>query len=105
LPEAEFHDTDSLGILVIVRDRIHLGFFLLTHPLSGSISPGEMPYKTVVISAGVSSFDEASLSIIEASIQSHRGHKGTIWSARSLSDFQLIDYDLVFSSGFLTAYR
>ena len=98
--EIEFYDTDYLGILKLVRDRIHLGHQLLTHPLSGSVKPGETPYKTVVISAGKSSFDTEALRIIEDSIQTCL--KLTVknikksWNAKILSDFQLIDYDLIF---------
>ena len=96
----EFYDTDYLGILKLVRDRIHLGHGLLTHPLSGSIKPGETPYKTVVISAGKSSFDTEALRIIEDSIQTclkltAKGMEKS-WNAEILSDFQLIDYDLIF---------
>lgn len=32
-----------------VRDRIHEGHLLLSHPLSGSVKPNETPYKSVMI--------------------------------------------------------
>ena len=44
-----FLDTDLLGLLTYIRDRIHNGFRLLTHPLSGSIKPNESPYKSVLL--------------------------------------------------------
>ena len=99
--QAEFHDTDYLGILKIVRDRIHLGHKLLSRPLSGSVKPGETPYKTVVLSAMKGSLDEKALSIIEDSIQtclklSKIGAKLN-WTPEILADFQLIDYNLVSS--------
>ena len=101
LPRTEFHDTDYLGVLKAVRDRIHLGHKLLTHPLSGSIKPGEMPYKSVIISAGKGSLDEKSLAIVEESIQSCQKFSRTCpkrdYSAKILADFQLIDYDLIAS--------
>ena len=98
LPESEFHDTDFIGVLKLVRDRIHIGHKLLTHPLSGSIKPGETPYKTVVISAEKSCLDLNALSIIEGSIQTCQKFviKGN-WGEKALADFQLIDYDLVFN--------
>ena len=104
----EFYDTDYLGILKVARDRIHLGFNLLTHPLSGSLKPGETPYKTLVISAEKGSLDENALSIIEESIQTCLKFtvKGVLQNSEAdnrsdkvLRDFQLIDYDLVFSKG------
>ena len=40
-----------VDILTAVRDKVHLGHRLLTHPLSGSVKPGQTPYKSVVITA------------------------------------------------------
>ena len=101
LPDAEFHDTDYLGVLKIVRDKIHLGHKLLTHPLSGSVKPGETPYKTVILSAKKGKLDESALSIIEDSIQTCQKFmaNGAVrsWREEILADFQLIDYDLIFS--------
>ena len=97
----EFYETDFLGVLIAVRDRIHLGHSLLTHPLSGSIKPWETPYKTIIISGGKNSIDEKSLSIIEESIQTCVKLKSSVkkdaWSEKILADFQLIDYNLIFS--------
>ena len=96
----EFHDTDYLGVLKIVRDKIHLGHRLLTHPLSGSVKPGETPYKTIVISAGKGNFDVEALQIIEDSIQTClKFTTSGVKKSRNpelLSDFQLIDYDLIY---------
>ena len=101
LMRAEFHDTDYLGVLKLVRDRVHFGHELLTHPLSGSVKPGETPYKTVVLSAEKRTLDEKALSIIEDSIQTCQkftaNRKKRNWSTEILADFQLIDYSLVFS--------
>ena len=94
----EFHDTDCLGIFKAVRDKIHLGHELLTHPLSGSVKPGETPYKTVIISGEKGVLDERSLSLIEESIQTFikLNVKKREISAEILKDFQLIDFFLVF---------
>jgi hypothetical protein len=105
LPERKimFLDTGYLGVLEAVRDKIHLGHKLLTHPLSGSVKPGETPYKTVLISAGKGLLDEESLSIIENSIQTCRKFTAKSekqsWNLppRILADFQLIDFNLIFS--------
>ena len=110
----EFHDTDYLGVLKAVRDKIHLGYRLLTHPLSGSVKPGETPYKTIIITEEKGalheyalsideksfSIDEKSLSIIEESIQTcvklTAKEKKRALSEKILADFQLIDYNLIF---------
>jgi len=97
--ELEFHDTDYLGVLKAVRDRIHLGHSLLTHPLSGSVKPWETPYKTVIITREKGALDGKALSIIEESIQTCVKLKTSVvkkeWSKKTLADFQLIDYNLI----------
>jgi len=98
--EVEFHDTDCLGVFKAVRDRVHMGHELVTHPLAGSVKPGETPYKTVLVTGEKGSLDEQSLYIIEDSIQTCEKLKPSImkknWSAKILADFQLIDYNLIF---------
>ena len=99
--QIEFFDTDCLGVFTAVRDRIHQGHSLLTHPLSGSVKPGETPYKTVIISGEKGILDLHSLSLIEEGIQTCVKLKASVmkkeWSTEILADFQLIDYSLIFS--------
>ena len=96
----EFHDTDCLGVFKAVRDKIHSGHGLLTHPLSGSVKPGETPYKTIIVTGRKDALDIQSLSLIEESIQTcvklNPGGRKKEWREKILSDFQLIDYSLVF---------
>ena len=96
----EFLDTDYLGVLKAVRDRIHLGHGLLTHPLSGSVKPGETPYKTVIVTGEKGDLDAKALSIIEDSIQTcvklTSGSPKRELSEKIIADFQLIDYNLIF---------
>jgi hypothetical protein len=98
--ELAFCDTDYLGILHAARDKIHLGHRLLTHPLSGSVKPGETPYKTIIISKEKGSLDEQSLLIIEGSIQTciklMASSLNKEWGDAILADFQLIDFGLIF---------
>ena len=96
----EFHDADCLGVFKAVRDKIHLGHGLLTHPLSGSVKPGETPYKTVVVTGGKGDLDHRSLAIIEESIQTciklTANAAKNDWGKKQLADFRLIDYNLIF---------
>lgn len=55
-------------VLKLVRDRIHRGHKLLSHPLSGSVKPNENPYKSILISRAAGSLDLDSLRILEESI-------------------------------------
>ena len=98
--QLEFLDTDYMGVLKAVRDRVHVGSRLVTHPLSGSVKPGETPYKTVILSSGECKLDEEALHIIEESIQTCQkltAGKKRDWRADLLADFQLIDFSLIFS--------
>ena len=66
--QIEYYNKSYFDILICVRDYIHKGHWLLTHPLSGSIKPNETPYKSVLISKQAKNLDLRSLSIIEESI-------------------------------------
>lgn len=94
----EYYNVDLLGILMVVRDKIHMGWKLLTHPLSGSIKPNETPYKSMALIRG-DSLDFDSLSIIEDSIltvKKFQEIKATpSWAEYILDDFQVIDFDLI----------
>lgn len=97
--DIEYYDIDYLEVLKKVRDKIHIGHKLLTHPLSGSIKPNETPYKSIVISSTKSNLDNDSLSIIEGSISTTvkflNDMKTPLWSDEILKDFQIIDFTLI----------
>lgn len=88
-----------LDVLEYVRDKVHEGHLLTTHPLSGSIKPNETPYKTVMISKKKGTLDYDSLYIIENSISTAKKfieNKATPnWTERILDDFRVIDLSLI----------
>ncbi|MEA4919726.1 MAG: GrdX family protein [Clostridiaceae bacterium] len=86
-----------------VRDKIHQGHILLSHPLSGSVKPNETPYKSVMLSAKRGLLDKQSVEIIEdcvlAVAKFERYKKRTyILNDRVKADFQLIDFTLIESA-------
>ena len=87
-------------VLKTVRDRMHEGHRLLSHPLSGSVKPNETPYKSVMISVGKGEIDEESLDIIENAIQACRkfAFKSDKYKPEVYDDFQLIDWTLLESA-------
>lgn len=100
----EYLDYDYLNLLYFVRDKVHLGHRILTHPLSGSVKPNEIPYKSVIISSSINSIDFESLQIIENSIQVSKkfidmGLK-IIDEPRAYNDYEIVDLSLIKS--FLT---
>ena len=92
-------DYKYLDILYYVRDKIHEGHELLTHPLSGSIKPNETPYKSIIISKNKGQLDSQGLIIVENSILTAKefmNNKSTPnWTESVLDDFRVIDLSLM----------
>ncbi|MGH4137530.1 GrdX family protein [Clostridium sp.] len=95
-----FIEGTMMDILKEVRDNIHVGHKLLTHPLMSSVKPNETPYRTICISKEkLLKVDLQSLSIIEESIMTTekflKDFDTPQWNEKILLDFQLIDSDLI----------
>ena len=95
-----------LNVLYLVRDKIHEGHKLLTHPLSGSVKPNQTPYKSIMITKGKGQLDFESLRLIEDSIAVAKSLENSMPPAKTpeggrmpaqafLEDFQLIDLSLI----------
>ena len=83
-----------------VRDAVHLGAVLISHPLAGSLKPNVSPYRSVVLSTARGPVDLASLAIIEdaVSVLQRLPVKARRYGPRVLEDFQSVDMDLVRSA-------
>jgi len=95
----EFLDTDLTGILTNVRDKVHKGHRLLTHPLMGSVKPNESPYKTVLVTSKPEAIDTQSVTIIEECIQNVLKFTPKNIPGRYLDDLQMVDLSLIRSIG------
>lgn len=89
-----------MEVLYKVRDYIHLGHVLLTHPLMGSVKPNETPYKSVAISfICETEVDFDSLMYIEKSIETAnkmlKNKPLRVWQESVLEDFRAIDFSLI----------
>jgi hypothetical protein len=82
-------------VLVEVRNLVHKGYELITHPLAGSIKPNETPYRSIVVKQGTNT-NLQSVEIIEASIQAYEKFERmtTKWNQSTLEDFQFVDLKL-----------
>ena len=66
----EFIDGSALDVLIAVRDYVHRGYALLTHPLCGNLRPHQQPFRSVIIKFNyLSKLDLDSLSLIEHAIE------------------------------------
>ena len=90
---------DYQQVLYQARNKIHAGALLLTHPLAGSVKPGESPYRSVVVDEREGALDMRSLEVIEAAIDRFNtlmaGARVRSYDEQTLQDFQLIDYQLL----------
>lgn len=88
-----------LEVFYFVRDKIHDGHKLLTHPLSGSVKPNETPFKSIMITKEISELDTDGLVFIEEAILTAKkflNNKPTPnWTERGLIDFRVIDLSLM----------
>ena len=91
----EYTDADLQGILIRVRDLVHIGHRLLTHPLMGSVKPNESPYKSILISGAPGKLDTESVNIIEQCIQTTQKFAKKDIPEQYLSDLQIVDLSLI----------
>ena len=99
--KVEYVEGNVIEVFNIVRDYVHKGHRILTHPLMSSIKPNETPYRTVALTKKLeSSTDINSVILIENSIMTTNKFLNDFstpnWSNKILLDFQLIDYDLIY---------
>ncbi len=84
-------------VLEAARDKILLGYHLLSHPLAGSLKPNQTPYRSVLLAKeSVSGPDCAqSLLMIETALQAYekfQNQRATPnWSACIQRDFATLD--------------
>lgn len=97
---AQFEELSVAQIYKSVRDAVHLGSELISHPLAGSLKPNESPYKSVLLSKNKGSHDRRSLEHIEEAmaVLNRLGDKQRSYSPEVLEDFRVIDMDLVQSA-------
>ncbi|MGN0663591.1 MAG: GrdX family protein [Negativibacillus sp.] len=95
----DYADISFRDVLCKVRDMIHKGHRLLTHPLSGSVKPHETPYKSILVSKQATQMDLGEVSIIENSIitADKFAEKFPNMPQSVKEDFQLIDCTLITS--------
>ena len=91
----EYCEEPLLSLLIRVRDRVHTGSRLMTHPLSGSVKPNENPYKSVLVVDEYKGADPQSVQIIEECIATARKFEPVDIPDSYLADLQMIDLSLI----------
>ena len=96
--EIDFREISFMDILKGVRDMVHMGGKILTHPLDGSIKPNETPYESVLLDkTPEEGFDMKSLDLIEYALNTCEKfeEKDRIHSEKVQKDFQTLDWTLL----------
>jgi hypothetical protein len=95
---AVFLEGTALDVFIKVRDALHLGSRLLTHPLAGNLPAQDIIYRSVAIVENEAPIDFQSVQLIETAIEKIRAESRISpdkLELSLLSDLQLIDYELV----------
>ena len=92
-----------LDVLIRVRDLVHGGWHLMSHPQASNLKPNQSPYKTVLLSNGREAQPFAQdIEMIEGGIEAFqkftRGMIPPRWPEKALRDFQTIDLSVVESA-------
>jgi len=94
----DYREDSLYGVLIRVRDYIHDGHILLTHPLSGSVKPNETPYKSVLISDKSTGLDHDSLNLIESAAESIKKFPPREIPEQYLPELREVDFTLIRSA-------
>jgi len=96
-------------VLMLTRDKIHLGGKLISHPLAGSVKPHETPYRSIIVFNNHDELDMESLSTIEQAIERYQAlckanpkhltltneEIGVQFPEKQRTDFGFIDLQLI----------
>jgi len=98
--EKLFIESDNmLSVLLHVRDMVHEGHKLISHPLSGSLKPNENPFKSVIVSQSKASIDFEQVKIIENCIETCRKFISNRplprYKERIVNDYMYVDKTLI----------
>jgi len=103
ISSCDFVKGSSLDVLVRVRDHIHSGWVLLSHPLYGNLRPYQHPYRSVlmeILRAEPAPADLLSVEYIENAISIYSAERSRILTVSGMpeevrQDFAFIDAELM----------
>lgn len=91
-----FVDGSSLDVLVAVRNSIHLGSTLLTHPLCGNLRPYHQPFRSVLLEERPGALvDLESLSMIEKAVGVYEACRERMIVPSALDEGRRADYAFI----------
>lgn len=95
----DFIDGSFEDVLLKVRDLVHAGYELISHPLGASLRMFFSPYRSIIVSDETQEINEMHIQAIENSIENYRKHmKERNPDVVNKEDYALIDGELLKSS-------
>ena len=96
VPAGRLIEGSSLDVLLSVRDAVHMGALLLTHPLCGNLRPYQQPFRSALIEEKPGALvDLESLSMIEEAVLVYRSCEDRLLYPYMLGDATREDYAFV----------
>lgn len=94
-----FIDGSFLDVLIKVRDMVHRGYVLVSHPLGASVRMLFSPYRSIIIGEKKDEVNLFSLEIIEASIINYQKNmEKRNPDTENAKDYSLTDRELLLST-------
>ena len=92
-----------LAVLLRVRDLLHAGWHLLSHPQASNLKPMQTPYKSVLVGMGISVQPfERDIEMIESAIAGYekftKGKTLPSWTEKIRDDFCTVDLAVIDSA-------
>lgn len=99
----EFMDSETMyDVLMKTRDLLHLGYKLLTHPMSGSLKSNQTPYKSILLIKKNNNFENTDfydILMIENAIENYnkfiKNRHLTNYTENIKNDFKTVDLSLI----------
>lgn len=85
----------SMDVFVAVRDLVHRGCLLLTHPLYGNLRPHQQPFRSILLEEREGLVDLDSLSWIEEAVAVYRAEEGRVPLPDALPEGTRADYAFI----------
>lgn len=94
-----FVEGDFQEVMVKVRDMVHQGYELISHPLGASIRIAFSPFRSIVIGQRNNKINPNHVEIIEGGIISLKNlTKGRVADRKNDDDYSLVDRELLIST-------
>lgn len=94
-----FVNGDFQEVMVKVRDMVHQGYDLISHPLGASIRIAFSPFRSIIIGQRNNKINPIHVGIIENSIISLKNlTEGRVADRKNDDDYSLVDRELLIST-------